>query len=126
MKRIELTAVPSLEDELASLVREPRSEPPAITIQSVPDLGKLTSEAVLAQYEHAAKSVEAMGHAVKASIAKLQEAMNDHLADLQLIAKAADHIREKGKTEQAQIEAAIALTKDIRDICAGFTGNKGV
>ena len=25
-----------------------------------------------------------------------------------------------------QIEAAIALTKDIRDICAGFTSNKGV
>ena len=106
--------IAALEDGIAELARlAPRDINPA-------DLGKLTSEAVLAQFDHAAKAVEAMGVAVRESAAKMEAAMKDHTADLELISKAAEHIRQKGANVQAQIEQASALTAEIREACAQF------
>jgi hypothetical protein len=80
-------------------------------------LGRLSAEAVQAQYETAAKSVEAMGDEVRVRIAKLEAALAECDADMRLIAEGANAIREKGKLVSLQIEEAAIQCKDIRDIC---------
>ena len=127
MKKPDLHPVrlePSLESDLAELVR---TDKPYNSREMVPhDIGKLTSEAVVAQYEQAAASVEQLGEAIKESVAKLEAVIADHATDLKLIADAANTIREKGKRVQIQIEEANALTVEIREACASFTKMAGV
>ncbi len=84
------------------------------------DIGRLSAEAVLTQYEAAAKAVEKMGEAVKERITKLEGAMNECDTDLKIIAEAAEMIREKGKLVYVQIEEANALSQDVRRIANEF------
>jgi len=90
------------------------SELPPIPAEN---LGRLSAEAVQAQYETAAKSVEAMGDEVRVRIGKLEAALAECDADMRLIAEGANAIREKGKLVSLQIEEAAIQCKDIRDIC---------
>lgn len=90
------------------------------------DVGRLSAEAVLAQYEAAAKAVEGMGDDVKIRIDRLEKALTEADQDLKLVAETAAAIREKGKLVQVQIEEASTLSKDIKDACAEFRKKVGV
>jgi transposase-like protein len=89
------------------------------------DIGRLSAEAVLTQYEATAKAVETMGTEVKDRIAKLEAAMREADEALKLVAEAAHSIRERGKLVQVQIEEATQLSKEIRDTCAEFRRKVG-
>ena len=84
------------------------------------DIGRLSAEAVLAQYEEAAKSVEAMGNEIKDRIKRLEGAMIEADSDMKTVAEAAAAIREKGKLAQLMIEEASGVSKQIRETCAEF------
>jgi hypothetical protein len=84
------------------------------------DLGRLSAEAVLKQYETAAHNVEEMGAAVKERIAALTAALAECDADMRLIGEAANAIREKGKHAYAHIEHTAAVSREIRAICSEF------
>lgn len=84
------------------------------------DIGRLSAEAVLAQYEAAAKSVEGMGEEIKDRIKRLEAALVEADADLKLVAEAAAAIREKGRLVYVQIEEAAGVSQKIRDACADF------
>jgi hypothetical protein len=89
------------------------------------DIGKLSAEAVLKQYEQTAKDVENLGVTVKEWIAKLEGVLKDCNDDLKLISDAAKHVRDKGDAIHAVIDQASAVSKTIRDTCADFTSKVG-
>jgi predicted ribosome quality control (RQC) complex YloA/Tae2 family protein len=84
------------------------------------DVGRLSAQAVLAQYEIAAKAVESMGEEIRTRLGRLEAALAEADEDMKLVAEAAKSIREKGSLVYAQIEEASGLSKDIRATCAEF------
>jgi len=90
------------------------SELPPIPAEN---LGRLSAEAVQAQYETAAEAVQTMGAEVKTRITKLEAAMADCDMCMKTLAEAAAAIREKGKLVYAQIEESATLCTEIRDTC---------
>jgi hypothetical protein len=84
------------------------------------DLGRLSAEAVLTQYETAARNVEEMGVAVKERIAALEEALRECDKDMKLLGEAANAIRDKGKLAYAHIEHTAQVSSAIRSVCAEF------
>jgi predicted LPLAT superfamily acyltransferase len=98
---------------------------PVQSTATINDLGRLSAEAVQAQYEEAAKSVEAMGNAVKDRIVKLEAALHECDADMKALAEMAASVREKGKLIFAQIEEANNVSKDIRTACEDFKKKVG-
>lgn len=94
--------------------------------QKIVDLGRLSAEAVQAQYELAAKAVEELGGEVKSRITKLEDALRECNDDLKLLADAAAHIREKGKLVYAQIDEASTLSSEIRERVSEFQTKLGV
>ena len=82
------------------------------------DLGRMSAEAVSAQYDAAAKAFEEMGPEVKERIAKIAGSLLELDRDLKEIAEMAAAIREKGKHVEAQIAEASALSVDIRSSAA--------
>jgi chromosome segregation ATPase len=111
--------------DLHALERDISSPLPAVTlkqtqVQADPDIGKLSADAVLEQYNMAAKAVEAMGEEVQKRIRALEDAMKDCDEDMRLLREAADSIREKGQLAHAEIERTSAVSKDIREIVAAI------
>jgi hypothetical protein len=103
----------ALEREMGEFIDSP---PPAPR-----DLGALSAEAVLMQYEAAAQSFEELGTEIKDRIARLQAALAECDSDLRLIAEGAKAIREKGRLAHAQIAEACLVSSQIRQTCDAFS-----
>lgn len=115
-----------MEHELGQLLKTASASQPLVPmVKRVDDLGKMSGEAIMAQYEAAARSVEDMGEEVKDRIAKLEAAMEECHKDMRLITEAAVFIREKGIAVQAQIEKASAVSNDIRSAVNEFKRKVG-
>jgi septal ring factor EnvC (AmiA/AmiB activator) len=114
-----------LERDLGQLLAASTAPRPESLPKPSDDLGRMSGEAIMAQYEAAAKSVEEMGENVKDRTAKLEAALADCDADMKLIREAATFIREKGKHVQAQIEAASAASNEIRSAVVEFKRKVG-
>ena len=113
-----------MEHELGQLLKT-ASQPLVPMVKKVDDLGKMSGEAIMAQYEAAARSVEEMGEDVKERIAKLEAAMEECHKDMRLITEAAVFIREKGTAMRAQIEKASEVSNDIRSAVDEFKRKMG-
>ena len=135
MKALHLQEFPDLEKEIASALKA-GTTPIATTVPIIStrmptrlpenDLGRMSAEAVLTQYEAAAKAVEDMGEEVRNRIEKLEDSLKDCDATMKALAEAAQAIREKGRLVQVQIEEASALSTDIRSKCEEFKQKVGV
>jgi len=90
------------------------------------DLGRLSAEAVLSQYEGAAKAIEGLGEEITDRARKLEASLIEADRDLKLIAEAAEAIREKGKLVYVQIEEASGVSRNIRDVCAELRNKVGI
>ena len=112
-----------MEHELGQLLRS--SAAPQPLVKRVNDLGKMSGEAIMAQYEAAATAVEDMGNEVKERIAQLEAAMEECHKDMRLITEAAVFIREKGAAMRAQIEKASEVSNDIRNAVDEFKRKVG-
>lgn len=93
---------------------------PRRTTTDVDDLGKLSADAVRAQYAAAAKSVEAMGEEILKRVGSIESALAEAECDLKLLEEAAAAIREKGNLVALQIEEMSSVSKDIRTVVAEF------
>lgn len=88
------------------------------TQEPEPDIGRLSADAVLEQYNMAAKAVKDMGEEIQERIRALEAALRECDADMKLLDEAAQAIKEKGKLAHAEIERTSAVSKDIREVVA--------
>jgi hypothetical protein len=92
------------------------NEPEPLPVPETLDIARLSADAVLQQFEAAAKAVEEMGVAIKQRVAALEAALHECDSDLKLLTEAAAAIREKGRHAEAQIERTASISRDIRAV----------
>jgi signal recognition particle GTPase len=115
-----------VESELQALTIRPNAAPIASAkMRELEELGKMSAEAVLTQYEATAKAVEAMGNDVKDMVKKLGASLIECDVDLKHLAETAAAIREKGKHSEALIQQVSALSTSIREACEEFKRKVG-
>jgi hypothetical protein len=86
--------------------------------ENLDNLGKMSADAVRAQYEAAAKSFEVMGEEVKDRINKLEASLAEAAASMKLLEEAAAAIRDQGKLAHMQIAEMSNVTKHINGMCS--------
>lgn len=116
-----------LDDDIRALARTsverttlPATVPMSTTMRELDDLGRMSAEAVLTQYEATAKAVEEMGNDVKEMVKKLGYSLIECDNDMKVVAETAAAIREKGKHNEALIQQVSALSSSIRAACEEF------
>ena len=83
-------------------------------LDGVSEIGKLSAEAVIREYEAAAREIEAMGQ----ETAKRCEAITTSVAAMLEDVKAtAAHFRKEAKRIFNDIESCSALTEEVRSTC---------
>jgi hypothetical protein len=97
-----------------------------IPITKTEDIGRLSAEAVLSEYEIAAKAIEGLGDEIKTRIKNLETSLFEADKDIKTVAETANAIREKGKLVQVQIEEASSVSKGINDACVEFRKKVGM
>lgn len=117
-EEIRLTMPPKDDETVSSYA--PKLPMPSYVehVDGVDDVGRLSAEAIVQQYENAAKQVEEMGNDIKNSAAKLTAALAEHDADMKMIAETAQAIRDRGKEIFLRIENASHITTELRATCA--------
>ena len=114
--------------------REPQAidyAPPALRNAAVPampdyvehrigvdEVGRLTAEAVVQQYEDAAKEVEAMGTELKERLKKLDATKDDAVRAMEEIKETAAAYRDAGKRVFLEIEDCSLMNAEVRKTCA--------
>lgn len=110
-------SVVNFEREIGGLLKGRQPPPPAPQ-----DIGRLSAEAVLKQWEETAKAFESLGVEVKERAAKLEAALRDCDQDLELLAQAAQKIRSKGEALHDLIAEASSTSNILRDLVADANG----
>lgn len=113
--------------------REPRVidyAPPAVRSAAIPmpdyvqhrngvdDVGRLTAEAVVRQYEEAAKEVEAMGTELNERLKKLEATKVEAALALEEIKETAAAFRDQGKRVFLEIEDCSLMNAEVRKTCS--------
>lgn len=78
---------------------------------------RLTSEAVVKQFEETAKAVDALGADLKMYSVKLEHMLLEIDDELKRVAELAQHIRDEGKCKFEEIGHTANLTADVRKAC---------
>ena len=126
---VEHNIVEQLEKDIATLTPSPGDEPSSYAppakraavlpeyvthLDGVTELGKLSAEAVIREYEAAAKEIEAMGQ----EIASRHEAITASVAGmLEDVRTTAAHFRKEAKRIFHDIEACSVITEEVRTTC---------
>ena len=108
----------NLEKEIEQLATR-RSPAPAPAPKTIDDVNQASAEAVMMQYEAMARSVEEMGDATKARIAKLADLLDQQIEETAAV------LHERGVAAQKIIEDIGNLSKSFRDTCAEFKRKVG-
>jgi hypothetical protein len=82
------------------------------------DLGRMSAEAVLTQWDATAKEVEDLGIAVKERVKSIATSLIELDGNLKELAETAAAVREKGNLTKLQIEEASTLSNALREACA--------
>lgn len=127
----EVENLTSIRGELPVSYAPPRVRAPSLSMpddMAIPDyvehtegateIGKLSAEAIVREYEAAAKDIEAMGVELTDRV-KLCEAMTrDALAVTKEMKDTAAHYREEARRLFLQIESCSLITAEVRKTCA--------
>ena len=89
----------------------------AVHRDGVGEVGKLSAEAVVREYESAAKEVEAMGEELRSRLEKLEATKTEAVAALAEIKETAARYRDEGKRVFLQIEDCSLMTAEVRRTC---------
>jgi hypothetical protein len=84
------------------------------------EIGKLSAEAIVQEYEAAAKEIEAMGEVMKAMVQRCEQLTSSASAMLEDIRTTAERYRKEGKRIFNEIEACSTMTDDVRRLCEAF------
>jgi hypothetical protein len=81
------------------------------------EIGKLSAEAVVAEYEAAAKEIEAMGVELIERVKQCETMTRDALAVTEELKETARRYREEAKRVFLQIEDCSRVTAEVRQTC---------
>jgi hypothetical protein len=102
----------------------PRMRAPIIAIpdyvehcEGATEIGKLSAEAVVREYETAAKDIEAMGAELIERVKQCEEMTREALAVTEEMKETAARYREEAKRIFLQIENCTRMTAEVRKTC---------
>ena len=102
----------------------PRVRAPALSIpdyvehrEGATEIGKLSAEAVVREYEAAAKDIEAMGAELIERVKQCEAMTRDALAVTEEMKETAARYREEAKRIFLQIENCTLMTAEVRKTC---------
>ena len=102
----------------------PRVSPPTLSMpdyvehrEGATEIGKLTAEAIVREYEAAAKDIEAMGAELIERVKQCEAMTRDALAVTQEMKETAMRYREEAKRIFVQIEDCSQMTAEVRKTC---------
>src|SRR5258706_3115082 len=103
----------------------PRVRAPALSMpdyvehrEGATEIGKLSAEAVVREYEAAAKDIEAMGAELIERVKQCEAMIRDALAVTEEMKETAARYREEAKRIFLQIENVTLMTAEVRKTCA--------
>ena len=138
---IEAQVLSLVEDEIAAQVREnlpvPEQRPvtfgpamgrtPSLAIpkyvqhrEGATEIGKLTAEAVVGEYETAAREIEGMGAQLIDCIKRCEAMTRDAFFVIEEMKATAARYREEAKRVFLQIENCTLMTAEVRKTCIEF------
>ena len=86
----------------------------------VTEIGKLSAEAMVKEYEATAKEIEAMGEVVKDMVQRCEQLTMAASAMLADVKTTAMRYRNEGKRMFHEIEACSNVTEEVRRTCEAF------
>ena len=100
-------------------VREPTVSMPDYVEhrEGATEIGKLTAEAIVREYEAAAKDIEAMGAELIERVKQCEAMTRDALAVTEEMKETAARYREEAKRIFVQIEDCSLMTAEVRKTC---------
>jgi hypothetical protein len=106
------------------LPRAPTPTPPVPDYVShredVSEIGKLSAEAIVREYELTAKEIEAMGEMVRDMVKRCEQLATSASSALRDITATAQQCRREGKRIFNEIESCSSATDEIRRMCESF------
>ena len=103
----------------------PRTPPPPVPEyvvhrDDVSEIGKLSAEAIIKEYEETAKEIEAMGGVVREMVQRCEQLSATAAAMLKDIKATATRYRKEGKRIFNEIESCSSATDEVRRMCESF------
>jgi signal transduction protein with GAF and PtsI domain len=109
---------------IQALERAPRIAPPVPDYVSHRDdtteIGKLSAEAIVKEYEETAKEIEAMGDVVREMVQRCEQLTSSASTMLKDIKTTAARYRKEGKRMFNEIESCSSATDEVRRLCEAF------
>jgi signal transduction protein with GAF and PtsI domain len=84
------------------------------------EIGKLSAEAIVKEYEETAKEIEAMGDVVREMAQRSEQLNSSASAMLKEIKATAARYRKEGKRMFTEIESCSSATDEVRRLCEAF------
>lgn len=81
------------------------------------EIGKLSAEAIVREYEAAAKAIEAMGSELLERVKQCEAMTRNALSVTEELKQTAARYREEGKRVFVEIEGCSLVTAQVRDLC---------
>jgi signal transduction protein with GAF and PtsI domain len=88
--------------------------------EDVSEIGKLSAEAIVKEYEETAKEIETMGEVVKEMVQRCEALTSSASAMLADIRATAARYRKEGKRMFTEIESCSSATDEVRRLCESF------
>jgi hypothetical protein len=127
----EVKSLPSIHGELPIAYGPPRVHSPSLSMpddtaipeyvehtQGATEIGKLSAEAIVSEYEAAAQDIEAMGAELMERVKQCETMTRDALAVTAEMKDVASRYREEAKRIFLQIECCSLLTAEVRKTCS--------
>ncbi len=103
----------------------PRTAPPPVPEyvshrEDTTEIGRLSAEAIVKEYEETAKEIEAMGGMVREMVQRCEQLSASASAMLKDIKGTAARYRKEGKRIFNEIESCSSATDEVRRMCESF------
>jgi hypothetical protein len=88
--------------------------------EDVTEIGKLSAEAIVREFEVTAKEIEAMGEVVKDMVQRCEQLTTSASSMLRDIRTTAQNYRKEGKRIFNEIESCSSAADEVRRMCEAF------
>jgi len=88
--------------------------------EDVSEIGKLSAEAIVKEYEETAKEIETMGNVMREMVQRCEQLTASASAMLADIRTTAARYRKEGKRMFTEIESCSSATEEVRRLCETF------
>jgi len=110
---------------IQAVVPPPRTATPPVPEyvshrEDVTEIGRLSAEAIVREYEVTAKEIEAMGEVVRDMMQRCEQLTTCASAMLKDIKTTAANYRKEGKRIFDEIESCSSATEEVRRLCEAF------